>query len=478
MKKIIYLFILSLIFNFLLPSVSLADGGLIPPPNRYVYETDQRAVIFYENNIETLILSVKFQGNAEDFAWIIPTPNKPEVEKSNVELFSSLKELTQIQEDNRGVLLEYGFNSLGQSDALKHIEIIETKKIAYYDITVLRANDENALNEWLNENGYKFPSSGDYVLKDYIDNNWYFTAVKISGEYLSNNLNQATRNGDLIPLSLQFNTSKIVFPLKISSIDYYYEENEELDPYINRYKPIYNFLINNDYKTSLLPKTWENDASEIRKINTGLLNQINQDIRADKNYSLSIASVVDFMKEEKYNGLATAYKIQLKNYNEGHGEYPDLFSFVNAYFPNITQDAKELANLVNKKSSKQYSRNNPYIKLLIYIVADKVYDYPSFDILYADFIEKNQLKDLAIMDDGNSWIEPQRNKYTLTKLYRNMRQSEMSNDIYFQDSDIDLEDYKNDASNVSFYVFIIFTSIITLALVVFIIYFYKKKNNY
>ncbi|MCD4705432.1 DUF2330 domain-containing protein [bacterium] len=471
MKRLIQLFIVILFSNLLLPSLALADGALIPPPGRHIYETDQNAVIFYEDGVETLIVSTKFRGDAEDFAWIIPTPNKPEVEKSTVELFKSLAEMTKVQNLSRPTNalkgIGYGYNE----DAIQRVEVIETKKIAYYDISVLRAGDENALNEWLNEHGYQFPDSGNYILKDYIDNDWYFTAIKISGEYLSNNLNQSTRNGDLIPLSLQFKSDKIVFPLKISSIDYYYEgEDKKLEPYVERYQPVYDFLVSRSYQGSLLPTQWIDKNTEIIKVVTGLDNKLFEDIRKDRSYSESVASVTDFITEKEYSDVIISYQIRLKNYQDQGGSYPNLSVIKSAYFPEINQDLKKLHSL---SSSNYKARNNPYIKLLVYIIADQVYDYSNFSVLYADFIKKDKIQDLATKDNGESWINPDKDKYVLTKLYRNMRQSEMSNDLYFKESDITLEDI-GDRSLTGFYVFIIFTCIITFGLIAILIYFYKK----
>ena len=74
----------------LLSSVALAYSV----PQRPIYSIGERGAIFYENNKETLVLSTSFSGSAEEFAWIIPTPAKPEIGKVSNELFTSLDERT------------------------------------------------------------------------------------------------------------------------------------------------------------------------------------------------------------------------------------------------------------------------------------------------------------------------------------------------------------------------------------------------
>ncbi len=225
-KKIVFLlFILSL----LLPGIALADGMIIPPPEYYIWETQQKAVIFHEEGREILVLSVSFQGNAEDFAWIVPTPSRPEVDKASDELFDSLEELTMPRYDIAGPMPLLEREVMMGVD--KGVYVLETKQVEYYEIAVLAASDGDALVEWLNENGYEYPESAGYVLEGYIQNGWYFTAVKISDEYLGGNIEGQLISGHPVPLRLDFLTDKIVYPLKISSV----QINEELVP--RRYYP-------------------------------------------------------------------------------------------------------------------------------------------------------------------------------------------------------------------------------------------------
>jgi hypothetical protein len=54
----------------------------------------QKAVIIYENNTEDLILQVKYEGEVENFAWVVPLPNRPIINVSQPELFFELFSLT------------------------------------------------------------------------------------------------------------------------------------------------------------------------------------------------------------------------------------------------------------------------------------------------------------------------------------------------------------------------------------------------
>lgn len=179
--KVIRILLISLVLlNLTIPLPIKADGGLVSPFDYFVYETYQKAVIVYEEGMETLILSITFRGDAKDFGWVVPTPTKPEVDKSSDELFTSLEELTRPEAAYRTE------NILGIPQTTKKEEavtVVETKKIDIYNITVLEATDPNALAKWLDKNGYQFPTDSAYILEDYVEKGWFFVACKIRPEF-------------------------------------------------------------------------------------------------------------------------------------------------------------------------------------------------------------------------------------------------------------------------------------------------------
>jgi len=194
-----------------------ADGMVVAPPDYWVEETGQKAIIFYEKGVETLVLSTSFQGDAKDFAWIVPTPSKPDVTKGTQEVFTNLQKFTQTTNDSpkplglgNGLRIE----NVGGSD----VTVVEEKQVDYYDVAVLAATDKDALSTWLKEKGYNFPESASYLLQEYINNHWYFVAMRVNPESLEfTNVNQQLRSGGATPVVLRFSTERIVYPLRISS---------------------------------------------------------------------------------------------------------------------------------------------------------------------------------------------------------------------------------------------------------------------
>ncbi|MFH2136665.1 MAG: DUF2330 domain-containing protein [Patescibacteria group bacterium] len=219
MKKIIFLVSLVIL---VMPTIAFADGAIFPPPDYWIQETDQKAVIFHDGSTETMILSVTFRGDAENFSWIVPTPTRPDVSKSTDELFTALAALTVPEYDYR-VMPMYGGVGRDAMTAESGVAVLETKKVEYYDITVLEADDPEALTKWLKENKYQFPEEGKYLFDDYISNKWFFTAIKLDAKSLSGGVEAQLRRGHAVPLKFTFVSSKIVFPLKISGVAEYFK---------------------------------------------------------------------------------------------------------------------------------------------------------------------------------------------------------------------------------------------------------------
>jgi len=213
MKKVVSIFIA---LALLMPFSVHADGMMVPPSEQWIEESGQQAVIMYENGVETLVLSTSFQGDAEDFGWIVPVPNKPEVSRGSQELFSNLQSATSIAPT-------YTKNTfgLGAVDEVttSTVSVIDVTNVDYYEVTTLQAQNSADLVKWFTDNKYTYPSSASHVLHSYIDNGWYFVAMRINPENISwDPIQTSFRTGQATPVKLVFEAPHVVYPLKISSV--------------------------------------------------------------------------------------------------------------------------------------------------------------------------------------------------------------------------------------------------------------------
>jgi len=97
MKQFLLIFIPSAILFWVACSVNFcyADGCFFSSYEADIREPSQKAVIVYENGVETLILQVNFMGDAQDFAWVVPAPSLPELSEADGKIFEELHYLTK-----------------------------------------------------------------------------------------------------------------------------------------------------------------------------------------------------------------------------------------------------------------------------------------------------------------------------------------------------------------------------------------------
>jgi len=194
----------------------LADGGFFPDSvYRDLYESAQKAVILYGNGTEHLILSVSFEGDAENFAWVIPVPNKPEIAVTNPELFWELSGFTATKSPSWNWITFWGCGGAAPSEE-EEVDVIEEQVVGPYATAILSATNATALTDWLNANGYIFPEDGEEIISEYIEREWYFVASKINA--VEEDTGYALAEGAIEPIVLSFASDEIVYPLRITSL--------------------------------------------------------------------------------------------------------------------------------------------------------------------------------------------------------------------------------------------------------------------
>jgi hypothetical protein len=215
-KKLIAALLVVILFLLTTATPVLADGGFfLDSMHQDLYESAQKAVILYGNTTgnstgnytEHLILSVSFEGDAEDFAWVIPVPNKPEIAVTDPELFWELSDFTRTEIHSGGCEGE---------GAPGDVDVIEKQVVGPYATAILSSTNATALADWLNANGYIFPEDGEEIISEYIEKEWYFVATKINA--VEEGTSEALAEGDIEPIVLSFASNQTVYPLRISSL--------------------------------------------------------------------------------------------------------------------------------------------------------------------------------------------------------------------------------------------------------------------
>ncbi len=206
---------------------------------------NQRALIIFDNNRETMVVQVKYQGEANRFSWVLPVPSIPE-ENSIItvsdSIFSHLHDITQpklfiysTQGKSKGTM---GGRDSGDAEAFYDNEVIiwENLQVGPYEIAVISSPTSMALIEWLAKNDYDFPEEAQNIVEFYTQKNWYFVAIRVN---VSNQLakNNSTYQAGLPAIKMTFKTEKPVFPLRISELTS--AEKNEIEIYVvNKHRMI------------------------------------------------------------------------------------------------------------------------------------------------------------------------------------------------------------------------------------------------
>ena len=160
MGKILF-FILPIYFLWSMPIY--ADGMYVSNIHRHMEEPSQKAIIAWDGKKETMILAAAARSSdIANFAWIVPiiSRTQPIVSKGDIAIFRQL--VSFFMRDS----LAYG-QALGLKTP-EGVEVLESKEIDIYDITVLKAKTAQDLMKWLTSNGYKVPPQAENVFHTYI----------------------------------------------------------------------------------------------------------------------------------------------------------------------------------------------------------------------------------------------------------------------------------------------------------------------
>ena len=215
-------------FGFILAGlqepIRLQGCAPVPHPGQWVDIRDETALIVWDssNKTEHFVRRALFETQADDFGFMVPTPTRPDLGEVDDRIFESAGMITA----PRHVYVteyrtQFGFGDLSglksgamttnsaAPNSMPTVEVLEQKKVAGFDATVLRADDTDALVSWLNDHGYESRPALKEWLKWYVDHQWVITAFKLSRDDQSQQ-NQMAGKG----LRMSFQTDKPFYPYR------------------------------------------------------------------------------------------------------------------------------------------------------------------------------------------------------------------------------------------------------------------------
>jgi hypothetical protein len=129
------------------------------------------------------------------------------LEESGNEAFTTLKQITAPYISSGGSV-PFGCSAAPVAVQRSSVRIIEEKRVAGYDATVLTARSGNDLVAWLKQHGYPYSPELAEWSAPYLGGDWHFTVLKLAKQ-LSN-----TQDIKASALRITFRTDRPLFPYR------------------------------------------------------------------------------------------------------------------------------------------------------------------------------------------------------------------------------------------------------------------------
>lgn len=226
MKKILYFPLLAVISLIVFPLAASANGGMWHwPPDIYVSQTDQNAIIGWNGSEEMLVLSTNWAKPADSgevtLLKAVPLPANPtEIKEGDSAIFDKLvvllnEKINNLRAQNSGA----AGSALSDSKeaGAPAVEIMLQKMIGAHDVTVVKVNNPDEFSNWIDgfAAGKKLEKkqvSDEFKngLKSYLKRgiNYFVFDVAVLGD----------EKTTIKPLVYRFPTNYFYFPMLVSGV--------------------------------------------------------------------------------------------------------------------------------------------------------------------------------------------------------------------------------------------------------------------
>ncbi|NCG18366.1 MAG: DUF2330 domain-containing protein [Rhodobacterales bacterium] len=220
--------LLTMALGLAISPVANACGGFFCDQDEPVDQNAERIVFAIDEaagRVESHV-QIFYQGPSDDFAWVVPVPNNPEVFLSSTAMFDQLaqqlapsfqlkiKEEGKCTYENKWGRSEYSMDSgvVSSSDVANEsdgVSVVQEGQVGPYDMVVLQAQSSAELIAWLGDNGYDIPISLDPLLAPYVAADSYFLALKLS---------KNSDSGDIEPIAFSYEGTQPSIPIQLTSV--------------------------------------------------------------------------------------------------------------------------------------------------------------------------------------------------------------------------------------------------------------------
>ena len=208
-------------------------GFYVAKANSQLFNQASTVVVARKDHNTVITMAADYQGDAKDFALVIPVPEILEkgqihvAPKALVEHLDAYTAPRLVEYFDRNpcatkVVFSEAFLRMDASpeemdlvaDASLGVTIEAQYQVEEYDILILSAKQSSGLQTWLDAKGYQVPAKARKVLASYIKQGMKFFVAKI-------NLEEQGRLGiqKLRPLQMAFTSKRFMLPIRLGTVN-------------------------------------------------------------------------------------------------------------------------------------------------------------------------------------------------------------------------------------------------------------------
>ena len=220
LAKCLFFLWLSLVLNV---PVARACGGFFctTVPMNQVAEN----ILFIQGEgTVTTHVQIQYSGTAADFAWVLPLPAVPELAVSHNQIFAQLQGATQPDfqlnfVDEGGCYDNHFYDFIFPESCSTcagvgvsgppSVEVVAQEQIGPYHTAVISSDDAQAIVDWLVDNGYQLGELGVELLTPYVEEGFYFLALKLAPD---------RDVGDLQPIAVTYAADAPGIPIRLTAV--------------------------------------------------------------------------------------------------------------------------------------------------------------------------------------------------------------------------------------------------------------------
>jgi hypothetical protein len=188
------------------PAFACGCGVVIAPDGSTVETSNERALVHWDGEKETIELLLDVDSDALDLGIVIPTPLPALVTEGDSRVFdiveSTVAPVQRVETD------WWGLGYLLPDPAPTDVVVLDRVQVGEVEATTIAASDPVSLSTWLAANSYSLSEDVTKAMTTYVQRGWSFTVLRL--------VSDTKISGQLEPIRLTFETARLIYPTMLA----------------------------------------------------------------------------------------------------------------------------------------------------------------------------------------------------------------------------------------------------------------------